>query len=45
MVMDAVIRNWVTLVMGEEVGPEESGRAVQWLVVLFYTSKVLLASL
>ena len=35
MVVDAVIRHWVTLVTGGEAGPEGFGRAVQWLAAFF----------
>ena len=44
MVVDAVIRHWVTLVTGEEVEPERFRQPVQWLVAFFYTDDGLLAS-
>ena len=37
MVVDAVIFHWVTLVMGEEVGPYGFGCALQLLATFFYT--------
>ena len=43
MVVDALICHWFTLVEGEEVGPDDFGRAVQWLVAFFYAEDVHLA--
>ena len=44
MVVDAAIRYWVTLVAGEETGPEGFGRVVQRLAAFFYNKDGLLAS-
>ena len=44
MVVDSVIRHWVTLSTGEEYRPDGFGRAVQWITVLFYADDVLLDS-
>ena len=44
MVVDAVIFHRVTLVTGEETGPDGFGRAIQWLAVFFYADDGLLAS-
>ena len=35
MVVDSVICHWVTLVAGEEAGPDGFGQAFQWMAVLF----------
>ena len=43
MVVDAVIRHWVTLVEGEEAVPDVFEQVVQCLEALFYTKNVLLA--
>ena len=44
MVVDEVIRHWVTLVVGEEVGPDGFGQAVQWLAKFLYANYDLLSS-
>ena len=44
MVVDTVIFHWVTLISGEEVGPDGFGWAIQWLAVLFYADNGLLPS-
>ena len=38
MVVDAMIRNWVTVVAGEDAEQKVFGRAVQRMEVLFYTN-------
>ena len=43
MVVDSVIRPWVTLVLWEEAGPYGFRQAVQCLAALFYTDNDLLA--
>ena len=35
VVVDSVIRHWVTVVVGEEAGPEVFGISVQWLMALY----------
>ena len=37
MVVESLIRLWVTLVVGEEAGPYSFRQVVQWLTTLFYT--------
>ena len=44
MVVDTVICHWVMLVVGEEAGTDAFGRAVQWLLALFYYKNGLLDS-
>ena len=44
MVVDAVIRHWLTLSTGEEYRQDGFGRAVQWITVLFYADDGLLDS-
>ena len=43
MVIDAEIPHWVTLVAGEDAGPDGFGQAVQCVVALFYADDCLLA--
>ena len=42
MVVDAVIWYWVTLVTGEEEGPNGFGWATQWMAAFFYANDGLL---
>ena len=44
MVVDAVIQNWLTVVDGEEAVPEVFGRALQWIMEIFYEGDGLLAT-
>ena len=44
MVVDAVIRHWVTVMDGEEARPEVFGKSFQWLAALLYADYRLLAS-
>ena len=42
--VDAVILQWVTLVIGEEAVPKGFGRSVKWLADFLYANHELLAS-
>ena len=44
VVVDALIRHWVTVMDGEEAGPEVFGQSLQWLAEIFYADDGLLAS-
>ena len=44
MVVDVVIRNWVTLVVEEEAGPDGFGSEIQCLAGFFYANDGLLTS-
>ena len=43
MVVDVLIHHWVTLVAGEEAGPDGFVWVVQWLVAFFYTDDIFLS--
>ena len=43
MVVESVIRHWVTLVAWEGEGPDGFGRYIQWLEALFQSNDILLA--
>ena len=40
MEVDAVIYHWITLVVGEEAGPDGFRRAIQWMTALFYANNM-----